>query len=305
MLLRSAIVASVLLGSSLAAAAGPVAAAVPVKAVAKRAPTAPAKKKVSPPRSSSPAPAPLTADQLGLGDYKVSSIKAAENGDAPATAAPAAAPSPAPALAPEHVAPPPAEPSPRLELGNRDRVIAPKGEAPPRRLSVELNPLSVAMGRYGLNVEVAPFVHHVLVGSAYYQTFQPYVLERIMPKVVDTSHGAPAKVGGELGYRFYSGRRGANGFFIGASGVLMPLALPRVTPDLKAEIVSFHAYGGAVDVGIQGITDSGFTIGAGIGAMYLAYNAPESAKLPAGAPAVKSYEPHFLPRVLLAAGWSF
>jgi hypothetical protein len=305
-LLRSAIIASVLLGSSLAAAAGP--AVVPVKAVVKK---APAKKKAPPPsKGAAVNNGPLTAEQLGLGDYKLSSIKAAEQGESapPPAAPPPPSPPAAAAAAPEPVAapppPPPAAPVPKLELTNKDKVLVPRADAP-RRLSIELNPLSIAGGRYGLNVEVAPFVHHVLVGSAYYQTFQPYVLERIMPKAVDSSHGAPAKVGGEVGYRFYSGRRGANGFFIGASGVLMPLVLPRVTPELKAEPASFYAYGGALDVGIQGITDSGFTIGAGVGAMYLAYNAPESAKLPANVPPVKSLEPHFLPRVLLAAGWSF
>lgn len=297
MLLRSAIVASVLLGSSLAAAAGPAAAVVPVKAQSKARPAA--KKKAPAPRAPATTQPPLTAEQLGLGEYKLSSIKAAEQGEV-APAAPAPVPAPAPAPAPAATP----EPSPKLELGNKDKVIAPRAEAP-RRFSIELNPLSAGVGRYGLNVEVVPFVHHALIGSAFYQTFQPYVLERIMPKVVDTSHGAPAKLGGELGYRFYSGRRGANGFFIGASGVLMPMALPRVTPDLKADVASFYAYGGAVDVGIQGITDSGFTIGAGIGGMYLAYNAPESAKMPPGVPPVKYYEPHFLPRVLLAAGWSF
>jgi hypothetical protein len=300
-LLRSAIVASLLLGSSVAAAAGP--AVVPVKAVAKK---PPAKKKGPPPPSKGAAVnnGPLTAEQLGLGDYKLSSIKAAEQGEsAPPPPAAPPPPPPEPVVAPPPPPPPPA-PAPKIELANKDKVLVPGADAP-RRLSIELNPLSIAGGRYGLNVEVAPFVHHVLVASAYYQTFQPYVLERLMPKAVDSSHGAPAKVGGEVGYRFYSGRRGANGFFIGASGVLMPLVLPRVTPEFKAEPASFYAYGGALDVGIQGITDSGFTIGAGVGAMYLAYNAPESAKLPANVPPVKAYEPHFLPRVLLAAGWSF
>jgi hypothetical protein len=296
-LLRSAIVASVLLGSSLAAAAGP--RAVPVKAVVKK---APAKKKApAPAKGAAVNNGPLTAEQLGLSEYKLSSIKAAEQGEA-ASPPPAAPPPPEPAPPPPP--PPPPPPASKIELTNKDKVLVPHAEAP-RRLSIELNPLSIAGGRYGLNVEVAPFVHHVLVGSAYYQTFQPYVLERLMPKAVDSSHGAPAKVGGEVGYRFYSGRRGANGFFIGASGVLMPLVLPRMTAEYKAEPASFYAYGGALDVGIQGITDSGFTIGAGVGAMYLAYNAPESAKLPANVPPIKSYEPHFLPRVLLAAGWSF
>jgi hypothetical protein len=293
-LLRSAIIASVLLGLSPALAAGPVAAT--NKAVKAR-PVAP-KKKAPSKAPASTSSAPLTADQLGLGgdEYKLSSIKANENGAPPPAAPPPVEPAPAP--------PPP---PPVVELAkpaNQDKVIVP-GSGPARRFSIELNPLAAAAGRYGVNLEVALARHHVIIASPFYQTFQPYVFERIMPKAVDSSRGAPAKVGGELGYRVYTGQRGANGFFAGASGVAMPLALPHITESYKAELTSFYAFGGAVDIGIQGITDSGFTIGAGVGAMYLVYDAPKSAAVPAGVPPVNYTEPHFLPRVLLSAGWSF
>lgn len=304
MLLRSAIVVIVLcLGSSLAAAAEPVAVKtetsgfVPVKALAKK----PHRKKTATPHpptakktDSSPA---LTSDQLGLSDYKVSSIKKNENGgDAqPADKSEKTEKSePAPESSTSTDA--------KLELGNKDKVLVPE-DKPQKSISIELNPLGFAAGRYGANVEYVPFVHHALNVTAFYQTFPRYVLSKVMPTPEDAGVNAAGKMGGEVGYRFYSGRRGANGFFIGASGVIQPLALPRVTPDFKADLQSFYGYGGAVDVGIQGITDSGFTIGGGIGAMYLAYNAPESAKAPNGQQSFS--QPHFLPRVLLAAGWSF
>jgi hypothetical protein len=126
-----------------------------------------------------------------------------------------------------------------------------------------------------------------------------------MPKAIDTSHGADTRPGGELGYRFYSGRGGAQGLFVGASGVLMPLALPRLTQDFHSQVVSFDAYGAALDVGAQAITSSGLTIGGGLGAMYLGYAPPPSATPPPGAPSVNITMPHVLPRLLLAAGWSF
>jgi hypothetical protein len=292
-LLRAAIVAILLLGSSTATAEP---ALRPVKAVKSR---APAKKKAPAPRANASAnhgPTPLTAEELGLGDIKLSSIQSDKDEPPPPAAPP---PEPVPAAPP-----PPPPPAPKLELANKDKVIAPR-DAAPRRLSIEINPIPIVGGRYGGNVEVALARHHVLVGSGYYQTFEPRVLEVIMPKAVDTSHGAQARIGGEFGYRFYSGRRGANGFFAGASAVAMPLALPRVLPDFKTDVPSFYGFGGAVDVGIQAITDAGFTIGGGIGGMYLAYDAPKSAQTPPGAPPIKYYEPHFLPRVLLAAGWSF
>jgi hypothetical protein len=156
-----------------------------------------------------------------------------------------------------------------------------------------------------MNVELVPFRHHGIIASAFYQTFTPAMLRVLMPKEVDTSHGAPAKVGGELGYRFYSGRDGANGFFAGISGVAMPIAYPRVTADYKSEVTSFYAFGGAVDLGVQAITTGGFTIGGGIGGMYLAYSPPASVTPPAGVSAPSIPQPHILPRLLVAAGWSF
>lgn len=127
-----------------------------------------------------------------------------------------------------------------------------------------------------------------------------------MPKEIDVSRGADTRFGGELGYRFYSGTEGAHGLFVGMSGVAMPIAYPRATPDFRTEVVSFHAYGGAIDVGAQAITSSGFTIGGGLGVMYLAYTPPALVRgLPSGLPRPELPEPHVLPRLLLAAGWSF
>ena len=81
----------------------------------------------------------------------------------------------------------------------------------------------------------------------------------------------------------------------------MPLAYPRIARDLQsADLVRFNAIGAAFDIGVQTVTSSGFTIGGGVGVMYLAYDAAEDfRRIPIG------IEPHVLPRLLLAAGWSF
>jgi hypothetical protein len=131
------------------------------------------------------------------------------------------------------------------------------------------------------------------------------MLKVIMPDAIDVSRGADSRVGGELGYRFYTGRNGADGFFAGVSGVAMPFVYPRVTPDLKSQVVSFNAYGAALDLGFQAIVGSGFTIGGGIGVMAIAYSPPASVKPPPGVQAPSYPEPHVLPRLLFAAGWSF
>ncbi len=187
---------------------------------------------------------------------------------------------------------------------DRDRVD-PAPVAPIKRVTLTLNPLPMIAGRYGANVELVPLPHHALIASAYVQTFPTWTLRMVMPSNVDLADGPKPMVGGELGYRFYSGTNGASGLFVGPSAVVMPIAYPRVRDDLKAEVVSLHAYGAALDVGAQIVTSSGFTFGGGVGVMGLAYSPPESVKPPAGVEAPKFVEPHVFPRLLLAAGYSF
>jgi hypothetical protein len=177
-------------------------------------------------------------------------------------------------------------------------------------LTAGLNPLPIVAGRYGLNVEFVPLRHHAIVASGWLQTFTPAMLRVVMPKEINVDDGAQSRFGGELGYRFYTGSDGANGLFAGISGVAMPIMYPRVTQDLrsqalKSDVVSFYSFGGAIDVGVQAITSSGFTIGGGVGVMYLAYAPPASVKPPPGVTAPEYPELHVLPRLLLSAGWSF
>ena len=163
-----------------------------------------------------------------------------------------------------------------------------------------LNPLGLAVQRYGANLEVVPLPHHAFVGTAFLQSVPLAIVKSLSGYDQITDSGKPS-VGGELGYRLYSGKRGADGLFAGASFVMMPLAYPRIAADFRsAELVHYTAPGGALDIGAQAVTSSGFTVGGGIGAMYLGYTLPSDPRripLP--------IEPHLLPRLLLAAGWSF
>lgn len=225
---------------------------------------------------------------------------------APTAAAPVAT---TPAVTTIEIGTPVAPPPPPVVPASAapDQPIVPR-VAVAKRFSIELNPLPVIAGRYGANVEYALARHHVVTASAFYQAFTPATLKVIMPSEVNTSGGANGRLGGELGYRFYTGTRGANGFFAGASAVAMPLALPRLKSDangFSTDVVSFETFGGALDVGAQAIFDSGLTIGGGLGVMFLAYQPPSSVTPPPGAPDVHAFEPHVLPRLLFAAGWSF
>jgi hypothetical protein len=169
-----------------------------------------------------------------------------------------------------------------------------------RPVAVTFNPLGFAVQRYGANLEIIPIPHHAFVGTAFFESVPLGMLKSVSGfDAINDNHGAA--FGGEIGYRLYMGRVGADGFFAGASFITMPLVYPRVAADLaSADLVRFNAQGAAFDIGIQKVTDVGFTIGGGVGVMYLAYELPNDLRripLP--------MEPHILPRLLLTAGWSF
>jgi hypothetical protein len=190
----------------------------------------------------------------------------------------------------------------RADAQEEDRSISPRqGHDDTRRyVTVTVNPLGLALARYGGNIEVSPFPHHAFAASLYAQSV-PMWLARAFSVRDEINDTGGATLGGELGYRLYSGRSGADGLFVGPSFVSMPLAYPRLASDLRsADLVRFSAMGAALDIGFQKVTSSGFTVGGGIGVMYLSYDLPaDNRRLPIG------IEPHVLPRLLLAAGWSF
>jgi hypothetical protein len=185
---------------------------------------------------------------------------------------------------------------------DEDRPHPPRESQDDTRLpiTVTVNPLGLAIQRYGANVEVSPLPHHVFTGSLYAQSI-PLGLVKALSGREQINEAGGSSLGGELGYRLYTGSIGADGLFVGGSFVSMPLAYPRLDANLRsADLVRFNAPGAALDVGVQKVTESGFTIGGGVGVTYLSYTMPvDSRRLPLG------IEPHVLPRLLLAAGWSF
>lgn len=184
---------------------------------------------------------------------------------------------------------------------DEDRPHPPR-EAPDdtrKPVTVTINPLGLAIQRYGANLEVVPVPHHALVGSLYSQTIPTRIIKDVSGRD-EINQPSGASLGGELGYRLYSGRVGADGLFVGGCFVSMPLAYPRLASNLvSADLVRFSALGAALDIGLQKVTRSGFTIGGGVGVMYLDYQVPnDNRRIPI------NIEPHVLPRLLLMAGWS-
>lgn len=174
-----------------------------------------------------------------------------------------------------------------------------------RPVALTINPLAFVIQRYGGNIEWSFARHHALIGSGYLQSVPVEMVRPFAGEVQIRDKNATPAFGGELGYRLYSGKRGAEGLFIGGSFVAMPVAYPRVggvdaaTTTASVELARIYGVGGAIDIGAQAVTSWGLTIGGGLGASFLAYNYPDDpARLPYSLPSV-------LPRLLLQTGYSF
>ena len=157
-------------------------------------------------------------------------------------------------------------------------------------VALTLNPLSLLLGRIGANVEYLPAKHHAIMLNPYMSSVS---VESTNVKTSFSSYGA------ELGYHFYTGSKGANGFYVGPSLMAMRTTSKAecTGPCTGSADVDFLTYGAALDFGRQYVSDGGFTIGGGGGAMYL-----RSTASPDGSNTVK-FE-GFVPRILFTVGYS-
>ena len=136
-----------------------------------------------------------------------------------------------------------------------------------KRFAVEINPLAAAIGRYSIQGEFMLARHHAATLNPFF-AYAP-VTSTVNGKEVDL--GSLTGFGGELGYRFYTGSKGMNGFFVGPSLIFAsysqsaPSNLPQ---GATASSDSFLSYGGAVDIGGQGVIGPGIVLGGGFGLQY-------------------------------------
>jgi hypothetical protein len=189
------------------------------------------------------------------------------------------------------------------EEGERERSA--RQDDTRRPVALTINPLAFVIQRYGGNVEWSFARHHALVTSGYVQSVPVEMVRPFAGEFEIKDKNATPGFGGELGYRLYSGKRGADGLFIGGSFVAMPVAYPRLggidpaATTATVELARIYGVGGAIDVGAQTVTSWGLTIGGGLGASFLAYDYPnDPSRLPYSLPNV-------LPRLLLQTGYSF
>jgi len=125
-----------------------------------------------------------------------------------------------------------------------------------RQFAILANPLALSIGRYSVQVEYLPALHHAIVLNPVY-THAPV---KYTANGQEIDAGSLNGFGGEIGYKYYTGKKGPNGFYVGPSFLFASYSssLPGTADK------SFTSFGGAVDVGGQAVL-GGFTIGGGFG----------------------------------------
>lgn len=177
-------------------------------------------------------------------------------------------------------------------VADTTRFADPPGPYSP--FAIELNPLGLVVGgRWSAQIEWAPVTHHVILASPHFIHTSQDVAVTADTRESETFTG----VGGELGYRYYTGHRGMNGVFIGPS-----LIGGVYNASLLGGNQVFTDYGIAADIGLKGLVADHFAVGGGIGVEYL-HVSHDFGDLPTGAAAIAASG--VKPRILFEAGYAF
>lgn len=156
----------------------------------------------------------------------------------------------------------PATPSPQV-----DKVEKADDDADLKRIAIELNPLAIAIGRYSIQGEYLFARHHGVVLNPFYA----HVPVEVTVNGQSIDAGSLDGFGGELGYRFYTGNKGPNGFYVGPSVIVASYTQSAASGTAAAGTNgsdSFASYGGALDIGGQAVIGPGVVIGGGFGLQY-------------------------------------
>ena len=173
----------------------------------------------------------------------------------------------------------------------------------PKQFAITANPLNLIIGRYGINFEYQPILHHGLILSPHYDSVNEDVNGSDINGHLQTYKDSFTGFGAELGYRFYSGDKGFNGFFVSPSLLLASYKssgypLLGVTSGNQ----SFTSIGWAWEVGGQAQIGGGFVIGGGGGLQYTKVS-KDFADLPFAAAVIAGGG--WRPRVLFNLGYAF
>ncbi|MBX3217775.1 MAG: DUF3575 domain-containing protein [Labilithrix sp.] len=161
-------------------------------------------------------------------------------------------------------------------------------------VAVTWNPLGAFVGgRVSLNVEVAPVTHHVIIVSPHLAS--PSQDVSVGPNGTATNRFTG--IGGEVGYRYYSGHNGMNGLFVGPS-----LIAGVYDASLAGGSTVFTNVGLAADVGVQQVFFDHLALGAGVGIQYLSVS-EDFGELATSPSTIASSG--IKPRLLAQAGYAF
>jgi Protein of unknown function (DUF3575) len=173
--------------------------------------------------------------------------------------------------------------------------------APPERhFSLELNPLSLIIGRISAQLLIVPVNHHALVLNPFYAwtTTNPIYTDDAQGNATQLPVQKFTGFGGEIGYRYYTGLGGPRGFFVGPSFIIADM-------NVKAQNGSSTSYtdlGFAVDVGYQLLVIDRVSLAVGAGVQY---TTPTSSIPPQQFPADVYANSRVFPRALASIGWAF
>lgn len=224
-----------------------------------------------------------------------------------ARAQPDLPPPPPPPMAPPEQPPLPPPPPPPLSQNPRGAPPPPRSEPPPpaahphhhhevvvtyedlsRPVAVTVNPLALALGRLGANVEVLFAPHHALVLSPNVLLFHVDRGGRYNFASEGVGFASPGAsgFGAELGYHYWwTWRRTLMGPYLGPS-----LLVGGTNGALVGDGSTLQWYvGAALDGGAQAVLPGGFTFGGGFGVGFVTMASNTA----------------LFPRVLLQLGWSF
>jgi hypothetical protein len=164
-----------------------------------------------------------------------------------------------------------------------------------KHFALTLNPLSLILTRIGINVEYMLARHHGIMVNPFFQSIS-----------ADSNQFTTkyTNIGGELAYHFYTGNRGANGFFVGPFVTFISQSVTSTGGGVSAE-GSATIFGGGLDLGGQHVFRNGFTIGAGGGVMYLKQSAEATATNGTLTSSGFAKFDGVFPRFLFTIGWSF
>lgn len=170
----------------------------------------------------------------------------------------------------------------------------------PKQFAFTFNPLNLYIDRYAFNFEYQPTLHHGLIVTPHFDhmnvDINGYDANNNSAVFKDGFTG----YGAELGYRFYSGEKGFNGFFVSPQLLLATYKTSGEGLVSGAKDVSFTSYGWAVDLGGQAQIGS-FIIGGGGGFQYTKVSR-DFGDLPLAAAVIAGGG--FRPRVLLNIGFA-